>query len=316
MGTVTNDAAQDITQSGKVGLQQNGRAYVWDQGVLTPAAGVPNGNTQMRINELDHIAGSNNLRAYIWRDGVTTPLGTLENDYTFAYGVNDLDQVVGTSYRDSMNCYRGFLWQNGTMIDIGSLTPNGSTNPTDINNAGQIVGYCGGKPFLYQNNQMSQLPIPSGYVVGQATAISPNGNIAGSCQTDNWQQSQGIAWINGQMQLVGLLPDLSYTDANGVNDLGQVVGVAGPGGGTDPTTAFLWQNGQIYDLNAITTNRAGLTVNRIYGINDAGEIVGAASSGVQTHAVLLVPVPEPSALALLGFGVIGLLTQAWRRRRV
>ncbi|MBN1909611.1 MAG: hypothetical protein JW818_07730 [Pirellulales bacterium] len=104
-GTGTNDSPQDITESGKVGLQQNVRAYVWEDGTRTPTDGVPNGNTQMRINELGHIAGAHDTRAYLWRDNVITDLGVLEPSgraYTFSSSINDLDQIVGTSYRNSI----------------------------------------------------------------------------------------------------------------------------------------------------------------------------------------------------------------------
>lgn len=50
-------------------------------------------------------------------------------------------------------------------------------------------------------------------------------------------------------------------------------------------------------------------------INDDGWIagVGVAPNGEQ-HAVLLTPTPEPSTIALVGIGAVGLLACIWRRR--
>ena len=64
--TATNDGAESVTDNGLVGVQLNTYAYVWNNGSLTPAGGVPDGNTQMRINSLGDIAGANNLNAYLW----------------------------------------------------------------------------------------------------------------------------------------------------------------------------------------------------------------------------------------------------------
>ncbi len=317
--TSTNDAAQDVADNGMVGLQQGTRAYVWSNGSLSPAGGVPDGNTQMRINSLGHIAGANNLQAYIWRDGVTTQLGSLEGGYTFSSGINDYDQVVGTSYRSSMNCYRGFLWQNGTMTDIGGFLSKGGTAPTDINNAGQIVGTSSitvsipDQPFVWQNGTMTQLPLLSGYVRGTASHISDNGNIAGTCYDALLVAQRAEAWISGQSYNLGSLPGEADSWANGINDLGQVVGGTGPNG-NQPAQAFLWESGQMYNVNSLLLSGQGYNVNQAFAINDAGQIVGTASYGGQTHAVLLNPLPEPSTLALLGIGTISLTIHAWRRR--
>jgi probable HAF family extracellular repeat protein len=322
--TAANDGAQDITENGLVGLPQNVRAYVWNDGTLNPQGGVHNGNSQVRINDLGHIAGADNLRAYIWRDGVTTSLGTLEGGYTFASGINDSDQVVGTSYCDSILRYRGFLWQNGTMVDIGGFLSNGETRPMDINNAGQIVGSSdaftsGGtaiyeQPFIYKNSAMTQLPILPGYVRGTAESISPAGNIAGTCYDQYMFYGQAMAWIGGQSYNLGLLPGQPSAWASGINDLGQVVGSTGHNS-SSLGPAFLWDSGQMYDVNTLILNHAGYQVTEAYSINNAREIVGTSTYAGQTHAVLLMPVPEPSTLVLLGLATISdCLAHAWQRR--
>src|SRR5437870_13643108 len=49
-----------------------------------------------------------------------TDLGTLPAGYaSYAYGINDAGQVVGTS-EDSSGVTHAFLWSGGTMIDLGT----------------------------------------------------------------------------------------------------------------------------------------------------------------------------------------------------
>ena len=95
------------------------------------------------------------------------------------------------------------------MTDIGGFLANGQTEPTAINNAGQIVGNSSTgsyeEPFFDQNNIMTQLPIVAGYVRGTATAISANGNIAGTCYDANLFSSQALAWIGGSTYDLGSL---------------------------------------------------------------------------------------------------------------
>jgi probable HAF family extracellular repeat protein len=318
--TSTGDAAQDVADNGMVGLQQGTSAYIWNNGNLNPPSGVPDGNAQMRINNLGHIAGSNNLNAYIWRDGVTTPLGTLEGGYTFSSGINDSDQVVGVSYCSSINRYRGFLWQNGMMTDIGGFLSYGETRPTDINNAGQIVGSssvtvtCPDQPFLLENNVMTALSMPSGYTRGTAERISNSGKITGTCYDSSLSKSRAVAWIGGQTYDLGSLAGQSCSSAYGINDLGQVVGSTGQNI-VQPAAAFLWDSGQMLNVNNLVLNGKGYVVREALAINNAGEIVGTATYGNQTHAVLLTPVPEPGMFVLFGIGAVSLFGYGWRRRK-
>ncbi|HAC91304.1 MAG TPA: hypothetical protein DCF63_11855 [Planctomycetaceae bacterium] len=315
--TLTNDAAQDITEGGKVGLQQDGLAYAWSAGNLTPAAGLPNNHTIVCVNDMESIAGSHNFEAFLWNNGTKVALGSLEGGWTFCSDINDLNQVIGISYRSSINRYRGFLWQNGSMVEIGGFLPNGRSRPTAISNSGRIVGYATTAttelPFVYDGGTISALPILPGYVRGEAYGLSSNGrNIAGTSRKNYFFDSEATAWIDGRMVALGRL-DFSVSTALDVNDWGQVVGSVGYS--NDPRAAFLWQNGVMYNLNSLLTNAPGYYIREVFSINNFGQIVGYAYYGEQKRSVLLSPVPEPSTLGLTAAGLVLCLVCARRKQR-
>jgi probable HAF family extracellular repeat protein len=61
-----------------------------------------------------------------------TDLGTLGGSFSGATAINDSGQVVG-NFMNADNQVRGFLWEDGTMIELGTRSGNFSY-AFDINN--------------------------------------------------------------------------------------------------------------------------------------------------------------------------------------
>ena len=84
--------------------------------------------------------------AFLSQNGVLQDLGTLGGPDAAAYVVNERGQIGGGSYTSSTpNPATGlptldpFLWENGSMVDLGSL--GGTSGVADaLNNRGQVVG--------------------------------------------------------------------------------------------------------------------------------------------------------------------------------
>ena len=92
------------------------------------------------------------------------------------------------------------------------------------------------------------------------------------------------------MQDLGTLPGDAISEALGINESGQVVGVSYGAGFSHPR-GFLWQDGRMMDLNSLIPAGSNLTLQVAGDINDRGEITGTAfdSSTKTSPAFLAIP---------------------------
>ena len=164
-----------------------------------------------------------------------TDLGTLGGTDSAAYGINSSGQVVGFSGITGDTASHAFLYSGGTMQDLGTLGGIGS-RAYGINNSGQVVGssWITGDTedhaFLYSGGTMQDLGTLGGRI-SEAVGINNSGQVVG------WSFITGITgdpeyhaflYSGGTMQdLNDLIPSSSgwmLYFANGINDVGQIVG--------------------------------------------------------------------------------------------
>ncbi|MCL5671607.1 MAG: PEP-CTERM sorting domain-containing protein, partial [Acidobacteria bacterium] len=135
--------------------------------------------------------------------------------------------------------------------------------------------------------------------IGYAYAINNLAQVAAA------ERSNGhiVMWQNGSVQDLGLDSMIYHPAA--INDEGQLVGWDGYG------PAFEWQDG----VTTLLAPPPGYSALVPTAINNNGWICGWAedSSGVN-HAVVWEPIPEPSSLLALAFGLLP-LAGVWKRRR-
>ena len=211
-------------------------------------------------------------------NGVIQGLGTLGGTSSQAYAINSTGQVTGEA-DTSLGLPRAFLYSNGVMQNLGTLGGIESIGYA-INSTGQVAG------MSYNNNGLDQ----------------------------------AFLYSNGTMQDLGALGG-SASVAYGINSVGDVVGYADTSSGEQ---AFIYSNGLMQNLNAlIGTDSSLYTLNSATAINDLGQIAvnGTVNSTGQSVAFLLTPittssstaVPAPGSLALLLFGMAGLVLLSRRR---
>ncbi len=160
--TEINDAGQVVGISGRcdqaVGRFTAHHAVMWERGRTIDLGnlGGTAWNTPMAINARGDVvgfsdlsgdsSGNPNFHAFLWTRGHgMQDLGTLYGDeYSEALGINDSGAIVGVSYGVSFSTSRAFIYENGKMTDLNTLT--GSSSPlyllfaNDINDKGVIAG--------------------------------------------------------------------------------------------------------------------------------------------------------------------------------
>jgi hypothetical protein len=190
----------------------------------------------------------------------------------YAYGIANSGRVAGQAAYLAGTI--GYYLDPGASnaVDLGSLPGgDGNTVAFGISASGSyITGFSGNSPFVYQPDTatMTAIPLLEGAISGEGRSV---------------------------------------------NDLGWVVGYAG-GSSSIP---FLFDGTNTYSLQGLLAgtdsskwNMTSGDANGAYGISDNGIITGRALyDGIVTGFVMIPnsPIPEPSAYALFGFGVLALL---------
>lgn len=305
----TGQVAGDTT----VGTGGNSHAFLWtsaagmqDLGTSRSDAYYSDTSNAADINNLGSVVGGSDtnigeIHAFLWTaTGGMQSLGTLGGAESRATSINDQGQVVGWSTIAPGSFTRhAFLWtETGGMQDLGTLLGGDYSEAVSINNLGQVVGTAGSfggsgsQSFLWSEAAgMQVLDIPPGFSSCDPVDINDLGQVVGNCCSGEWCDTRhAFLWAE-----VTVMQDLGPLWANGINNLGQVVGRSDR---IDPGSdnAYLWSpTTGMQNLGTLPGGSGSLAE----AINNVGQVVGASgTSSGDGHAVLWQPASSQLDLSI------------------
>jgi probable HAF family extracellular repeat protein len=241
-----------------------------------------------------------------WRNGALTDLGALPGENSSAiYELNGQGIGAGFSENGQVDSFTGLaagdaaLFENGRVINLGTLPGGQDSFAQDINNDGEVAGNSSNgtsdpfsffgwgsqtRAFVWHNGAITDLGTLGG---PDAVQIAQNaqGQIDGASYTNSTPNDvTGIPtmdpylWDNGHMRDLGTLGGAFGFPADmGLNNQGEVVGVSDLPG-DQVNHPFLWNGGRMIDLGTLGGDNGSAN-----GINDAGVVVGSADLPSGTH---------------------------------
>jgi len=266
---------------------------------------------------------------FLWQNGALSALPLLGGNNGFATAINNSGLAVGwaeTAVHDR-TCvapqqlqFEAVQW--GPAADqlrvLAPLPQDSSSAATAINDAGEAVGISGDcdvavgafsarHAVLWIGGRPVRLPTLGGKGWNTPMAISNSGIIVGFSDTPGdvvngvlTANFQATLWTAAGIVNLHTLPGDATAEATGVNDFGQIAGTSFDAAGNP--RVFLWQQGRIYDLNALVQEDPPLFLLASGDINDRGAITGLGCVMVGTscgpvHTFIAIPAPGTGAVA-------------------
>jgi probable HAF family extracellular repeat protein len=283
------------------------RAFVAAPGQAMVTLPMIPGTVDMQAEDINGVSqvvgwaktGAGEYLAFLRSGGVTTVLQTPAGFAgSKAWSLNDAGIIVGESYEP--DAPEATVWVGGEPMQI--LPDVSASRAADISESNQVVGWMGAVPTFQSDAFVLDLDtgeltnlghLPDG--TGAATAINECGEIVGygiAELPDRSTITRAIVWTGGSMQVLEPLPGFKRSAANDINDGGVVVGQCwDTAASMNASTAFVWRDGVMRDLNELLLPGSGLDMRVARAIDSEGRITGyAADSRNDVVAVRLTPV--------------------------
>ncbi len=248
------------------------RAFVESGGVLTQLPNLGGILTDASdINDAGVIvglaSGQNNLtRAAVWGLAGDQPLvlPTFGGELSNALAINEAGVVVGWAWNADRD-KRAFSWTADTgLTDLGALAA-GTSQATDINNAGQIVGFSSINDGAFPDLRAVIFDAGVATDLGLVPETGAPGGLFG--------------------------PAFVGTRPNAINNNAQVVGITFPRPDdlVDANSAVIWESGAATLLDTLIDPNLGWTLTDAFDINDSGVIVGTGRLNGEFTGFMLIP---------------------------
>ena len=279
------------------------------------------------VNNAGQVAGqsSSNTNGFISHAFLSGPnggplkdLGTFGGTFGTGNAVNDTGQVTGNAALAGNGTGHAFLSgpNGGSLKDLGTLPGDTGSSGAGVNAAGQVAGSSVNADgtinhaFLSAANggTLKDLGTLRGFDNSLSNAVNSTGQVTGVA-FNFADQSVARAFLSGAnggpLQDLGTIGGFVQSIGDSVNAAGQVAGYCS-NADSSISSAFLFSNGVMTDLNSLIAPGSGFTLDTANGISDTGFITGVATdaNGV-SYAYLLTPqAPVPEASTTLSFGLL------------
>lgn len=304
-------AVNDLGHVVGAGVNSNGlaRPFVYRDGIVSDPSTATGWGEAVAINNagqiLTHEFVDSELHSFLINGDTVTDLSAQAGHWITVSSVNKAGVVVGVTTPDGINGeqgshYSAFSWSNGVFTTLGTPADALTSVALDINKRGTISGlitvpsyYLGLDSFraaLFLDGQGTSLGLPRGAVGNVARAINDLGDVAGDAYytPDGDGQARAFLSARGKLRVIGILRGDLISNATGINNSRQVVGISQDL--VNEPRAFLYSEGELYDLNDLVRLRKGWHFRTANAINNRGQIVGEALVEGASRPFLLTPI--------------------------
>jgi probable HAF family extracellular repeat protein len=231
-------------------------------------------SVQGRINK-DPVSTDKSIKYFI------TDMGTLGGTESFAYGISDSEEVIGSSRLIGDTETHSFLYSKGKIKDLYPLNSESiqTVGPSSINGGEIASGVINNGiyyPAIYsiKTSKITILDSLGGITPynfnGVATSINKSGQAVGYSYID-YINRHAFLYSNGAVTDIGSFG--GYSGATAINNKGRIVGFAsGPDNGR--AHAFFYLNGVMKDIDPVAPLDFSKSESYARDINNNGDVVG------------------------------------------